>query len=140
MGASLSSTGWGEKHAAARCIDGNTHGKTDGNTDENTDGNTDGNTDENTDGNTGALMEAQMAQMMWICATHLKNMHPGLPLTMAQKSPSIGWRYSTEWTAMVVELEMCLSAFQIGFQLMPAFMHLVYSLAALLDLALMGNS
>ena len=85
-------------------------------------------------------METQMAQLRWICATQIMKLHPGLPLTMAQKSPSIGSRYTTERIAVAVELEMFMSAFQIGFQLMPATMRLASSLATFLDLALMGNA
>ena len=75
-------------------------------------------------------------------ATQIPTLHPGLPLTMALRSPSTGLRFSTEKIAVGNELEMLMSASRMSFRPLEARCSLAEpSLAILLDLALlMGNT
>ena len=74
-------------------------------------------------------------------ATQGENLHPGSPLTTAQESLLKGLRYSTEQTAVEIELEMLTFALRMSFQLLAIRCFLAApSSANLLDLAQMDNT
>ena len=89
---------------------------------------------------TSALMETPPA-VIGVCATQKMSLYPGLPLTTALQSPSKESKYSTDKTAVGLELEMLTSAFRNPqFHILPSgFLLAAASSVNFADLPLMGN-